>query len=68
MRYRAAGLSLAPDGKILIQNRIIVKLSRLEVARRFLAPAPADVLNPGGGKQDHDDQAGLARRCRWLTT
>jgi trans-AT polyketide synthase/acyltransferase/oxidoreductase domain-containing protein len=44
VRYRAAGLSLAPDGKILVQNRIIIKLSRLEVARRFLAPAPADLL------------------------
>ena len=44
VRYRAAGLSLAPDGTLQIRNRIIVKLSRLEVARRFLAPAPADML------------------------
>ena len=43
--YRAAGLSLAPDGSLQIRNRIIVKLSRLEVARRFLSPAPADMLN-----------------------
>ena len=42
--YRAAGLSQAPDGSVVIGNRVIVKLSRLEVARRFLAPASGDVL------------------------
>ena len=44
VRYRAAGLSLAPDGSIVIANHIIAKLSRLEVAQRFLEPAPADLL------------------------
>ena len=42
--YRAAGLSLLPDGRIHIGNRVIVKLSRQEVARRFLSPAPKDML------------------------
>lgn len=45
IHYRAAGLSLAPDGSIVTGNRVIIKLSRPEVARRFLAPAPADSLN-----------------------
>jgi trans-AT polyketide synthase, acyltransferase and oxidoreductase domains len=44
VRYRAAGLTLDAEGKIVIHNRIIVKLSRLELAKRFLSPAPADVL------------------------
>ena len=42
--YRAAGLSPSPEGKIIIGNRIIVKLSRQEVARRFFSPAPPDIL------------------------
>ena len=42
--YRAAGLALAPDGTVVIGNRVIAKLSRKEVAVRFLEPAPADIL------------------------
>ena len=43
--YRATGLALDADGKILKRNRIIAKLSRKEVAKRFLSPAPRDLLN-----------------------
>jgi trans-AT polyketide synthase, acyltransferase and oxidoreductase domains len=43
--YRASGLSLAPDGRIEISHRIIAKISRKEVARRFLSPAPEDLLS-----------------------
>jgi len=43
--YRAAGLSLSPSGEIIISNRITAKLSRKEVARHFLSPAPADILS-----------------------
>ena len=42
--YRAAGLSLAPDGKVVVGNRVIAKVSRKEVAKRFLEPASADLL------------------------
>jgi trans-AT polyketide synthase, acyltransferase and oxidoreductase domains len=42
--YRAAGLSLDAQGKPLISNHIIAKLSRKEVAIRFLEPAPAETL------------------------
>ena len=45
VHYRAAGLSRTPAGKAVIGNRIIAKVSRLEMARRFLEPAPADILN-----------------------
>ena len=44
VRYRAAGLERGPDGSVQIRNRIIAKLSRREVAKQFLAPAPADLL------------------------
>ncbi|MFP4345857.1 MAG: PfaD family polyunsaturated fatty acid/polyketide biosynthesis protein [Anaerolineales bacterium] len=44
VRYRVAGLSLDAEGKIVIGNRIIAKLSRREVAVQFLQPAPAALL------------------------
>jgi trans-AT polyketide synthase/acyltransferase/oxidoreductase domain-containing protein len=43
--YRAAGLSLGPSNEVIINNHIIAKLSRKEVARKFLEPAPPDILN-----------------------
>ena len=42
--YRAAGLSLDPAGEIVIGNRVIAKLSRKEVALKFLQPAPPAIL------------------------
>jgi PfaD family protein len=49
--YRLAGLSQNPDGSIQIQNRVIAKLSRKEVAQKFLQPAEqnlvAQLLNEG---------------------
>jgi PfaD family protein len=42
--YRAAGLEEGTDGAIIIHNHIIAKLSRGEVARKFLSPAPAKML------------------------
>lgn len=43
--YRVAGLAQAPDGSLIIGNRVIAKLSRREVARQFMEPVPADILN-----------------------
>ena len=45
VHYRVAGLSQGANGDVVIGNRIIAKLSRLEMAQRFLDPAPADLLN-----------------------
>ncbi len=45
VHYRVAGLSVDSTGKILRKNRIIAKLSRKEVAARFLSPAPMDILD-----------------------
>ncbi len=42
--YRAAGLSLNSDNQIEINNKVIAKVSRTEVASKFLAPAPAKML------------------------
>lgn len=44
VHYRAAGLTVDAAGKIMRNNRIIAKLSRKEVAARFLSPAPAEIL------------------------
>ncbi len=61
--YRASGLQTQPDGKIHIQNRLIAKLSRKEVARQFMLPAPDEILNHllQEGKLT-ETQANLARR------
>lgn len=45
VRYRAAGLSRQTDGQIEIKNRVIAKLSRREVAAKFLQAAPDRILS-----------------------
>ena len=45
VHYRVAGLSEDAEGKVLINNRVIAKLSRKEVARHFMQPAPEKLLN-----------------------
>ncbi|AHH17985.1 PfaD family protein [Nocardia nova SH22a] len=40
VRYRAAGLSVDRQGRVEIRNRLIAKVSRVEVAELFLRPAP----------------------------
>jgi trans-AT polyketide synthase, acyltransferase and oxidoreductase domains len=44
VRYRAAGLRRGADGGIATAHRVIAKVSRAEVADRFLRPAPAALL------------------------
>jgi PfaD family protein len=44
VRYRVAGLETDPHGRIRIRNRVIAKLSRREVAAKFMAPAPPRML------------------------
>ncbi len=43
--YRLAGLSQLPDGSVQVNNRIIAKLSRKEVAQKFLQPADLNIAN-----------------------
>ena len=44
LRYRYAGIHRGPDGEVRAPNQVMAKVSRLEVARQFLAPAPAQML------------------------
>ncbi|MCB1599528.1 MAG: PfaD family polyunsaturated fatty acid/polyketide biosynthesis protein [Lysobacterales bacterium] len=44
VRYACSGLSRAADGQVLRANRVIAKVSRTEVARQFLNPPPAALL------------------------
>ena len=44
VHYRAAGLSQDAAGKVIIGNRIIAKISRREVASKFMQPAPEKML------------------------
>ncbi len=42
--YRATGLSLNAANQIEIKNKVIAKISRREVASKFLQPAPARII------------------------
>ena len=43
--YRVAGLSEDSAGKVIIQNKVIAKISRKEVATHFMQPAPQSFLD-----------------------
>ncbi|MBE9006346.1 PfaD family polyunsaturated fatty acid/polyketide biosynthesis protein [Fortiea sp. LEGE XX443] len=42
--YRAAGLNLNAANQVEIKNKVIAKISRKEVATKFLQPAPTKIL------------------------
>ncbi len=42
--YRVAGLKRGDNNEIIIENKIIAKISRNEVAKNFLEPAPAAIV------------------------
>ena len=44
VRYRVAGLRFNGQNQIEIGNRVIAKISRTEVASKFMAPAPEAIL------------------------
>ncbi|WP_394833701.1 PfaD family polyunsaturated fatty acid/polyketide biosynthesis protein [Pendulispora rubella] len=44
VHYASSGLHLAPDGRIRRRTHLFAKISRPEVATRFMSPAPADML------------------------
>ncbi|MDP3501667.1 MAG: PfaD family polyunsaturated fatty acid/polyketide biosynthesis protein [Myxococcales bacterium] len=45
VKWRVAGIHRAADGSIVVPNRLIAKISRVEVARKFLEPAPERFLS-----------------------
>jgi PfaD family protein len=44
VRCAAHGLAVDPSGRITRRHQVFAKISRAEVARRFLAPAPSELL------------------------
>jgi PfaD family protein len=46
VRYRVRGIRELPDGRVAAPNRIIAKVSRVEVATKFLSPPPEALLRP----------------------
>ena len=49
VRYRVAGLVRDESGRVFSTNRIIAKVSRVEVASKFMAPPPAQMLRELAG-------------------
>jgi PfaD family protein len=63
VRYRVAGLRRGPDGRVIAANRIIAKVSRVEVASKFFAPPPEKLLCELVGRGDITaEQAELAKQ------
>lgn len=46
VQYRVSGLEEDERGKVVINHKVIAKLSRREVARQFMRPAPDKLLQP----------------------
>lgn len=44
VRYASVGLTEGPNGEVLRKHHVFAKISRAEVARRFMSPAPAEML------------------------
>lgn len=45
VRYRLAGIHEGPNGEVVTPNRLVAKVSRIEVARKFFAPAPEALVS-----------------------
>ncbi len=45
VRYRLHGIHRLPGGEICTPNRVMAKVSRIEVGSKFFAPAPAKILS-----------------------
>lgn len=62
VRYRVAGLRVNRENQVVCTNKVIAKVSRREVARKFLQPAPerllAELVQQG---QISEQQAALAQ-------
>jgi PfaD family protein len=45
VHYALSGLTTSPDGQIVRHRNVFAKVSRPEVARHFMAPAPASIIS-----------------------
>jgi PfaD family protein len=62
VRYRVHGIHRDDHGRVIAPNRIIAKVSRVEVASKFLAPPPTGLLRQLVARGDITEaQAELAR-------
>jgi len=44
VRFRVSGIARSPEGRVVTPNRIIAKVSRVEVATQFFSPPPQELL------------------------
>jgi PfaD family protein len=60
--YRTKGIHQNSDGKIICPNKVIAKISRIEVARHFFSPPPEKILKQLTEKNMiSEEEANLAR-------
>ena len=45
VQFRLTGIHRGPDGRIVTPNRILAKISRVEVANHFFSPPPLELVN-----------------------
>jgi trans-AT polyketide synthase/acyltransferase/oxidoreductase domain-containing protein len=63
VRYACSGLTESPDGSVVRRNFVFAKISRPEVAKHFLSPAPEAILQALLDKREiTPSEAALARR------
>jgi trans-AT polyketide synthase/acyltransferase/oxidoreductase domain-containing protein len=71
VRYRVAGLDRGPDGRPVVRNKVIAKVSRVEVATKFLSPPPPrlvkDLLTAGQITAEQAELAATVPMCDDLT-
>ncbi len=62
VRYRLHGIHSDPSGRIVTPNRLLAKISRIEVARKFLSPAPPKMVAELVARGDlSEEQARMAQ-------
>jgi len=44
VRYRVTGIRQGEGGQVVVPNKVIAKISREELAEKFMSPPPADIL------------------------
>lgn len=63
VRYRVTGLHLGEEGQVVAPNKVIAKISREELAEKFMSPPPEDILERLRTKGlITETEAALARR------
>ncbi len=68
VRYRMKGIHRGPDGRAVCPNTVIAKVSRAEVARKFMSPPPENFLKTlVESREITPDQAKLAESVPMAT-